>query len=75
MIRVHWRDVDGLTSASKEGMLQKDVPDRALVVGNPGQLTGWLCQSGMKKVTKGKKAECQTCRQQYRVSQDGMRAA
>jgi UDP-2-acetamido-3-amino-2,3-dideoxy-glucuronate N-acetyltransferase len=29
-------------------VVTKDVPDHALVVGNPGRITGWMCECGVK---------------------------
>ena len=29
-------------------VVTKDVPDYALVVGNPGRISGWMCQCGVK---------------------------
>src|SRR6266481_7782415 len=29
-------------------VVTKDVPDYALVVGNPGRVTGWMCRCGVK---------------------------
>ncbi len=29
-------------------VVTKDVPDYALVVGNPARLTGWMCECGVK---------------------------
>jgi UDP-2-acetamido-3-amino-2,3-dideoxy-glucuronate N-acetyltransferase len=29
-------------------VVTRDVPDYALVVGNPGRVTGWMCECGMK---------------------------
>ena len=29
-------------------VVTRDVPDYALVVGNPGRISGWVCQCGMK---------------------------
>lgn len=29
-------------------VVTKDVPDYALVVGNPGRVTGWMCECGVK---------------------------
>ena len=29
-------------------VVTKDVPDHALVVGNPGRVTGWMCECGVK---------------------------
>lgn len=53
-------------------VVTKDVPDHALVVGNPGRVTGWMCLCGVKLVLKGKKAACPTCRKQYLSSKSGM---
>jgi UDP-2-acetamido-3-amino-2,3-dideoxy-glucuronate N-acetyltransferase len=55
-------------------VVTKDVPDYALVVGNPGRVTGWMCLCGVKLRVKGKKAACPTCGQQYRAERTGMTA-
>jgi UDP-2-acetamido-3-amino-2,3-dideoxy-glucuronate N-acetyltransferase len=55
-------------------VVTKDVPDQALVVGNPGRVTGWMCLCGVKLRVKGKKAACPTCGQQYRAERTGMTA-
>lgn len=43
-----------------------DVPDYALVVGNPGRAVGWMCQCGVKLNVKGTKATCASCGKRYR---------
>jgi UDP-2-acetamido-3-amino-2,3-dideoxy-glucuronate N-acetyltransferase len=49
-------------------VVTKDIPDYALVVGNPGRLTGWMCECG---VTIGRgaappaAARCASCGLQY----------
>jgi UDP-2-acetamido-3-amino-2,3-dideoxy-glucuronate N-acetyltransferase len=53
-------------------VVTKDVPDHALVVGNPGRVTGWMCLCGVKLRVTGKKAACPTCGQQYRAERTGM---
>ncbi len=50
-------------------VITKDVPDYALVYGNPGRLRGWICQCG-KKLSFGPKddqkvAECGSCGTRY----------
>ena len=55
-------------------VVTKDVPDHGLVVGNPGRVTGWMCQCGVKLLVKGKKAACPTCRKHYRSGKQGMTA-
>lgn len=55
-------------------VVTKDVPDHALIVGNPGRVTGWMCRCGVKVVVKGKKGACPTCKDQYAVRAGGMTA-
>jgi UDP-2-acetamido-3-amino-2,3-dideoxy-glucuronate N-acetyltransferase len=52
----------------------RDVPDYALVVGNPSRITGWMCQCGVK--TAGGSAPpaaaiCQACGTEYRLGANG----
>ena len=54
-------------------VVTKDVPDHALIVGNPGRVTGWMCLCGVKLLVKGKEATCQTCKKQYAVTAGGMK--
>ncbi len=55
-------------------VVTKEVPDHALVVGNPGRVKGWMCRCGVKLRVKRKQASCPTCGQQYRPEQSGMMA-
>jgi UDP-2-acetamido-3-amino-2,3-dideoxy-glucuronate N-acetyltransferase len=45
----------------------KDVPDFALVVGNPGRVTGWMCTCGNRIDFNGEEGPgvCRECRQVY----------
>src|SRR5438094_6702210 len=45
----------------------KDVPDFALIVGNPGKLMGWMCQCGhrLNFASGDGPGVCQTCQQRY----------
>jgi UDP-2-acetamido-3-amino-2,3-dideoxy-glucuronate N-acetyltransferase len=54
-------------------VVTKDMPDHALVVGNPGRVTGWVCQCGVKLTLKAKKGTCLTCKRQYVAGKFGMR--
>ncbi len=51
-------------------VVTRDVPDHALVYGNPARLQGWLCQCGVKldfRVTpQGERATCERCGTAYR---------
>jgi UDP-2-acetamido-3-amino-2,3-dideoxy-glucuronate N-acetyltransferase len=42
-----------------------DLPDYALVVGNPARQTGWMCQCGVKLSLKDNTAVCPSCGTQY----------
>lgn len=46
-------------------VVTKDVPDYALVVGNPAKIVGWMCECGIKLVFKNKYAHCNSCGQSY----------
>ncbi|MCG6918903.1 MAG: Gfo/Idh/MocA family oxidoreductase [Deltaproteobacteria bacterium] len=43
----------------------KDVPDYALVVGNPARQKGWMCECGVRLVFHGNEATCGECRRSY----------
>ena len=53
-------------------VVTKDVPEHALVAGNPGRVTVWMCLCGVKLRATGKNAACPTCGQQYRAERSGM---
>jgi len=46
----------------------RDVPDFALVVGNPGRIVGWMCVCGNRIDCDGENGRgvCRVCRQTYR---------
>jgi UDP-2-acetamido-3-amino-2,3-dideoxy-glucuronate N-acetyltransferase len=43
----------------------KDVPDYALVVGNPANRKGWMCACGIQLDFKGDRAVCMACKRRY----------
>jgi UDP-2-acetamido-3-amino-2,3-dideoxy-glucuronate N-acetyltransferase len=54
-------------------VVTKDVPDYALVVGNPARLKGWMCYCGIKLpfsagAATEKQAACTACGKQYQLS-------
>jgi len=54
-------------------VVTKDIPDYALVVGNPGRISGWMCNCGVKLATGATppaKATCVACGTSY-VTKDG----
>ena len=46
-------------------VITRDVPDYALVVGNPGRVTGWVCRCGVKLKELGRVLECPACSLRY----------
>ena len=52
-------------------VVTRDVPSYALVVGNPGRVSGWMCECGVKLAagsTPPATATCQSCGKTYRAS-------
>lgn len=55
-------------------VVTKDVPDYALLVGNPARIAGWMCQCGLKLATgthAPDAAECSACGSKYRRDAGG----
>lgn len=50
-------------------VVTKDVPDHALVTGNPARQTGWMCECGCKLDNDH---NCSTCGTQYKESTTGL---
>jgi UDP-2-acetamido-3-amino-2,3-dideoxy-glucuronate N-acetyltransferase len=58
-------------------LLTHDVPDYALVYGNPARLQGWMCECGVRLSLEESGqtgvARCRACQRQYAVSGDSIR--
>lgn len=55
-------------------VVTKDVPAHALVVGNPGRVSGWVCECGVKLApgaTPPAKTACEACGARYRDDGSG----
>ena len=55
-------------------VVTRNVPDYALVVGNPGRITGWVCECGVKLAsgaTPPAAATCASCGSRYETDADG----
>lgn len=52
-------------------VVTRDVPDYAIVHGNPARLKGWACQCGTPIQFLEDAAHCQACRRDYRRSETG----
>jgi UDP-2-acetamido-3-amino-2,3-dideoxy-glucuronate N-acetyltransferase len=46
-------------------VVTKDVPDHALVVGNPAKIVGWMCECGYQLTFNENTANCSACEKQY----------
>ncbi|NWF65656.1 MAG: Gfo/Idh/MocA family oxidoreductase [Chloroflexi bacterium] len=46
-------------------VVTKDVPDYALVVGNPGRVVGWMCGCGVRLGFAGDTTTCTSCGTRY----------
>jgi UDP-2-acetamido-3-amino-2,3-dideoxy-glucuronate N-acetyltransferase len=49
-------------------VVTRDVPDYALVIGNPGRIAGWMCECGVKLATgvaMPVEARCRSCGASY----------
>lgn len=48
-------------------VVTKNVPDYALMVGNPARQIGWICECGTRLAVENMGANCGTCNRKYRV--------
>jgi len=49
-------------------VVTRDVPDYALVLGNPARIAGWMCACGNRIELDGSVGVCRECRKAYRRS-------
>ena len=54
-------------------VVTKDVPDYALVYGNPGKVKGWVCQCAVEITFRSGKAVCRACGRRYIKGHGGVR--
>lgn len=54
-------------------VVTKDVPDYALMVGNPARQLGWMCQCGEKIHFKENDTVCSVCSKQYKKMDNHVR--
>ncbi len=47
-----------------------DIPDYALVYGNPARIRGWMCACGERLKFIGEKARCKECKKKYKKDKD-----
>jgi UDP-2-acetamido-3-amino-2,3-dideoxy-glucuronate N-acetyltransferase len=54
-------------------IVTKDIPDYALVYGNPGKVKGWICQCAVEIVFRSGKAVCKACGIKYKKDRSGVK--
>lgn len=53
-------------------VVTRDVPDYALVMGNPARQSGWMCACGVKLKFDSLRSECVECGAQYQKNEKGI---
>jgi UDP-2-acetamido-3-amino-2,3-dideoxy-glucuronate N-acetyltransferase len=53
-------------------VVTKNVPDYALVYGNPGRVKGWVCQCAEEITFRSGKAVCKACGKRYKKDRMGV---
>jgi len=56
-------------------VVTRNIPDFALVVGNPARTTGWMCRCGIKLDVAEEKVRCRTCGTAYILHEGALRFA
>jgi len=51
-------------------VVKQDVPDYAMVVGNPGKIKGWMCRCGIRLHFEDGSATCESCGSKYRQDEN-----
>ena len=54
-------------------VVTKDIPDYALVYGNPAKIQGWMCECGLKLDFKKNKVTCFFCGKKYILGKRGVK--
>ncbi|MFC1667393.1 acyltransferase [Candidatus Omnitrophota bacterium] len=55
-------------------VVTKDIPDYALVYGNPGRIKGWMCECGVKiKFSSDNKSKCSACKRGYTKNKNSIK--
>jgi UDP-2-acetamido-3-amino-2,3-dideoxy-glucuronate N-acetyltransferase len=54
-------------------VVTSDLPDYALVYGNPGKVHGWVCQCAEVITFRSEKATCKACGKKYKKGRDGVK--
>jgi dTDP-4-amino-4,6-dideoxygalactose transaminase/acetyltransferase-like isoleucine patch superfamily enzyme len=59
-------DIGRFAFVGAGAVVTREVPDYALVLGNPARITGWMCQCGLRLSFNGhREARCAACGKEY----------
>lgn len=53
--------------------MTKDVPDHALMLGNPGKIAGWVCECGHHLNFQDRISMCDECGKLYRQTDEDIK--
>lgn len=53
-------------------VVTKDVPDYALVLGNPAKIAGWICMCGVRLKPLGDRFICDSCSKKYSLKEKNL---
>jgi UDP-2-acetamido-3-amino-2,3-dideoxy-glucuronate N-acetyltransferase len=70
-------DIGAYAFIGAGAVVTKDVPAYALIVGNPGRVSGWMCECGIKLASGSaapSSAECPSCGARYSATRTGVLA-
>ena len=54
-------------------VVTKDLPDYALVYGNPGKVRGWVCECAEEILFRSGKSTCKSCGKKYKKDRNGVK--
>jgi UDP-2-acetamido-3-amino-2,3-dideoxy-glucuronate N-acetyltransferase len=54
-------------------VVTEDVPDFALITGNPGRVTGWMCKCGVRLKVEEDNTVCGACGLRYQLTEGRIR--
>ncbi|MBT6052788.1 MAG: Gfo/Idh/MocA family oxidoreductase [Candidatus Scalindua sp.] len=54
-------------------VVTKNVPNHALVLGNPAKISGWVCECSNRLYFHNDVATCNSCSKQYKMHEDGVK--
>ncbi|MBE9547443.1 MAG: Gfo/Idh/MocA family oxidoreductase [Proteobacteria bacterium] len=53
-------------------VVTKDIPDYAMILGNPGRIAGWMCECGQQVQFRNGVTACGDCGKQYKRTSKGI---